>query len=130
MKLIRLALGVCLLTATLSAQATMVTYILSDHLDGALYDGFSTSGAYGPYGLRYDAIDPPSGNGPTFSVGDNLGGNGGLLLLTWDDANLAAGATISGSVFENRSVPGQRYRDNGSASSTATCRLCTLTIKG
>lgn len=101
MKLVKLALGVFLLTAALSAQATVVTYVLGDHLDGALYDGFSTTGAFGPYGLRYDAIDPPNGDGPTFSVGDNLGGNGGLLLLSWDDANLAGGATISGSVYRN-----------------------------
>lgn len=101
MKLLRLALGVFLFTAALSAQASVVTYILNDHLDGALYDGSSTTGAFGPYGLRYDAINPPNGAGPTFSVGDGLGGNGGLLLLTWDDANLAAGATISGSVYHN-----------------------------
>lgn len=101
MKLIRIALGVFLSIAALSAQATTVTYILGDHEDGALYDGFSASGATGPYGLRFDAIDPPNGNGPTFSVGNNLGGNGGLLLLSWDDANLAAGATISGSMYRN-----------------------------
>lgn len=101
MMLIRLALGIFLSIAALSAHATTVTYILGDHEDGALYDGFSTSGAAGPYGMRYDAIDPPNGNGPTFSVGTNLGGNGGLLTLSWDDANLGAGATISGTIYRN-----------------------------
>lgn len=89
----------------MSAQAATVTYILGDHEDGALYDG-STSGPNGPYGLRLDSFTPPAGPGPTFSVGDNLGGNGGVVELTWDDANLAAGATISGTLYQN---------DNGSS---------------
>ena len=85
----------------MSAQAATVSYILGDHEDGALYDGVSTSGPAGPYGLRYDDIDPPNGNGPTFSVGDNLGGLGGVVKLTWDDANLAGGATLSGTMYRN-----------------------------
>ena len=104
MKLAKLVIGLFLLGAALPAFSKTVTYILGDHEDGALYDDVSTSGPSGPYGLRYDAIDPPNGNGPTFSVGDNLGGLGGLVTLTWDDANLAAGATISGSMSRNDTV--------------------------
>ncbi len=101
MKSLRIALGLFLAIAAVPALAAPVTYILGDHPAGALYDGSSTSGPSGPYGLRYDYLYPPPGDGPTFSVGDNLGGFGGLVVLSWDDANLAAGATISGEMYRN-----------------------------
>jgi len=97
----RISLLALLAALAMPVQAATVSYILGDHEDGALYDGVSTSGAAGPYGLRYDTIDPPNGNGPTFSVGDNLGGNGGIVKLSWDDANLAAGADLIGSMYRN-----------------------------
>ena len=94
MKAFRLGIALILSLAAVPALAAPVAYFLGDHLDGSLYTG-ATSGTGGPYGMRIDAIDPPAGNGPTFSVGDNLGGNGGVVTLSWDDANLAAGAVIS-----------------------------------
>ena len=90
----------CLLISAIclspSAFAAIVTFQLGDHPDAALYQSDPTS----PYGLRYDAA-PPAGSGPTFSVGTNLGGLGGAVYLTWDDANLAAGATLSGTLERN-----------------------------
>ncbi|NND37898.1 MAG: hypothetical protein HKN81_12270 [Gammaproteobacteria bacterium] len=79
-----------------------MSYVLGDHLGGDLYDGSSTSGAGGPYGLRFDDFTPPAGDGPTYSVGGNLGGLGGLTTLSWDDANVAAGAVISGTMWNNQ----------------------------
>ena len=101
MKLVRVIVGAFLIGAAVPAISAPVIYLLGDHPDGALYDGVSTSGSAGPYGLRYDVIDPPAGAGPTFSMGSNLGGFGGNTTLEWDDANLAAGALLSGTMYRN-----------------------------
>ncbi len=89
-------LGAILSAMCIPAFAIPVTYLLGDHPDAALYQSDPTS----PYGLRFDAAPPP-GNGPTFSVGTNLGGLGGPVTLMWDPANLAGGATISGTIERN-----------------------------
>ncbi|MFW2403639.1 MAG: hypothetical protein ACN4GT_02655 [Gammaproteobacteria bacterium] len=94
---LKIVLGALLLSVVMPLQAATVAYILGDHEDASLYNG----GSGDPYGLRFDDFDPPSGNGPTFSVGDNLGGLGGLTTLSWDDANLAAGAVIAGTIWNN-----------------------------
>ena len=79
-----------------SASAAVVTFLLGDHPDAQLFQSDPLS----PYGLRLDN-EEPAGVGPTFSVGSNLGGLGGPTLLTFDDADLSAGATISGSLERN-----------------------------
>jgi hypothetical protein len=84
-----------LLGFTGTLHAATVTYILGDHPDASLYQGNPND----PYGLRYDAADPP-GDGPTFSVGTNLGGLGGPVTLSWDDS-LAGVATLSGTLERN-----------------------------
>jgi len=84
-----------------AALATPITHLLGDHPDAALWDDISADGPNGPYGLRYDNIDPPDGIGPTFSVGSNLGGFGGALTLTWDPLNLGAGAQMVGTIYRN-----------------------------
>lgn len=78
------------------ATAATVTFSLGDHPDSGLFQGDPTS----PYGLRVDE-QPPGGNGPTFSVGTNLGGLGGPMTISWDPTNLAAGATITGTMERN-----------------------------
>lgn len=60
-------------------------YFLLDHPNGALSSD---------YGLRLDILDPPSGNGPTFST--TLGG--ARVTLSWDGSGTA---TISGTIFNN-----------------------------
>ena len=84
-----------------AALATPITHVLGDHPDAALWDHSATDGPAGPYGLRHDDLDDPNVNGPTFSVGSNLGGNGGVLTLTWDPLNLAAGAQMVGTIYRN-----------------------------
>ncbi len=96
MKRLIFALGALITFVAIPALAAPVTFILGDHPDAALYQSDPTS----PYGLRVDSAPPP-GSGPTFSVGTNLGGLGGLMTLTWDPANLAAGATITGTMERN-----------------------------
>lgn len=87
------------LTAVLmsfSASAAIVTFQLGDHPDGALYQSDPSS----PYGLRLDD-QPPAGAGPTFSVGTNLGGLGGPVTLTYDDADASVDAVIAGTLERN-----------------------------
>lgn len=98
MKRLIIAIGVLLGAPAMPLHAATVTYILGDHEDAALYAG----GAGDPYGLRYDDFTPPAGDGPTFSVAGNLGGSGGVTTLSWDDLNLAAGALISGTMWNNQ----------------------------
>ncbi len=95
-KRLTFALGALLIFTALPALAAPVTYVFGDHPDAALFQSDPSS----PYGLRVDDAAPP-GNGPTFSVGTNLGGLGGPVTLTWDPADLAAGATISGTLERN-----------------------------
>ena len=97
---LKVALGAILLTLCFSSHAALVTYILGDHENALLYKAPATSGDDGPYGLRVDAIDPPNGTGPTFSVGDNLGGFGGQVLLSWND-DFTGNAVISGTLYRN-----------------------------
>jgi len=96
MKQLKFVLGGWLVLLALPVVAAPVSFVLGDHPDAALYQSDATS----PYGLRFDAA-LPSGAGPTFSVGTNLGGLGGLTTITWDPLNLAAGATISGTLERN-----------------------------
>ena len=96
MKRLKIALGVLLVALALPVHAATVTFTLGDHPDAALFQTDPTS----PYGLRVDDAPPP-GVGPTFSVGTNLGGLGGLTTISWDPLDLAAGATISGTLERN-----------------------------
>ena len=98
---LKFALGAVFLGLSFSSHAALVTYILGDHPDGSLYIAPNISGPNGPYGIRIDDIDPPNGDGPTFSVGSNLGGSGGLVTLTWDPMDLSVDALINGSVYRN-----------------------------
>lgn len=93
MRRLTLALGALIILAVLPAHAAIVTYQLGDHLNAAGYISDPTS----PYGLR---VDSATGS-PTFSVDTNLGGAGGLTTISWDPANLAAGATITGTMERN-----------------------------
>ena len=65
-----------------------VAYRLLDHPDGAL------TATEGPYGLRVDALMPPPGTGPTFSVENS----GASATLFWDGGTTA---TISGTLYNN-----------------------------
>ena len=96
MKHLKFALAALLISTAMPVSAATVIYLLGDHLDAALFQSDPLS----PYGLRFDAA-PPSGNGPTFSVGTNLGGLGGATTIMWDPLNLAAGASISGTLERN-----------------------------
>lgn len=90
MKKFVFAICALLLAGAPSAFAAPVSFVLGDHPDGALYNGTDN-----PYGLRYDDTDS------IYSVGDNLAGSvGGPVILTFDPMNLAAGATISGTVVD------------------------------
>lgn len=80
---------VAMMTIAMSAFADAVTpgiYRLLDHPDGAISPP--------PYGLRVDFLDPPPGQGPTFST--ELGG--AAVYLTWDGGTTA---TISGTLYNN-----------------------------
>ncbi|MFK8031934.1 MAG: VPLPA-CTERM sorting domain-containing protein [Gammaproteobacteria bacterium] len=92
MKTIKIMLASFLLAITSTAFAASLTFEIGNHADGALYDG-STN----PYGLRLDDL------GQTFTVGDNLPGafTGASLTLTFDPADLAAGAVLTGTVIDN-----------------------------
>ncbi len=82
-----LGLAATLLIAS-QAHATAIVpgdYFLLDHPDSALP---------APYGLRLDVLDPPVGNGPTFST--EVGG--ARVVLSWDGSGTA---TISGTVYNN-----------------------------
>ena len=70
MRYFKAAFAALLFVLAMPANAAFQIYALFDHPDAALWDGTTTAGngAAGPYGLRVDAIDPPSGPGPTFSV--------------------------------------------------------------
>lgn len=91
MKQHKLALGALLIFMALPALAAPVTYVFGDHPDAALFSN------HDPYGVRVDSAP----GAPTFSVGTNLSGLGGPVTLTWDPADLAAGASISGTVERN-----------------------------
>ena len=84
-----------------ASHAALVTYQMGDHPDSSLYNSPNTGGPNGPYGLRGDALLPPAGNGPTFSVGDNLGGAGGVVTLTFDNADDTVDATLQGTLVNN-----------------------------
>lgn len=90
MKRLNFALGGMLISLASNVMAAPVAFTLGDHLDAAL---FKAGGE--PYGVRIDDAPPP-GNGPTFSVGTNLGGGGGPVTLTWDPMDLSVDAVISG----------------------------------
>ena len=78
------------------ANAATVVFQMGDHPDAALYKQNNDN----PYGLRLD-----SQSDTTFSVSTNLGGLGGQgdpVTLSWDTANLAAGALLSGRVENNQ----------------------------
>ena len=67
-----------------------------------MYTAPATSGCSGPYGLRMDNKPDNCGSGndgPTFSVGDDLDGLGGPVFLSWNDADLSAGALLSGPMY-------------------------------
>lgn len=86
------ALAALMLAVT--ASAAPVVFTLHDHPDGALYNGTPSTA----YGLRTDN----NSGGVTFSVSPLLGGNRGQSVgITWDPANLAAGATIFGTAVRN-----------------------------
>ncbi len=72
----------------LAATLTPGAYQLLDHPDGSVVS------SQGPYGLRLDALSPPTGVGPTFSVETN----NAYVTLLWDGGNTA---TISGSIWNN-----------------------------
>jgi len=75
-----------------ATQAAPVFFLLGDHPGGLLYDDTDPDTAYG---LRLDHLDA------TYSAGNNLGGNGGPLYLTYDPDDLAAGARIFGTIDRN-----------------------------
>ena len=91
------------------AQAGVITYILSDHPNAALFNSndpccnrfladVPLSGKGGPYGLRVDWLndEPQTQNqGPTFSVSSG----GALVNLDWDDGTNTM--TIYGQVRHN-----------------------------
>jgi len=84
-----LAVGIMFVPAT---QAAPMFFLLGDHPDGREYDGSSDTA----YGLRYDQ------QGALYSVGGNLGGEGGPLVLEYDPVALTA--EIRG--FIDRYYPG------------------------
>jgi len=94
MKRLIFALGALVTFLAAPAMAAPVTFILGDHPDAGLFQ----SNPDDPYGLR---VDSAPGGGATFSVGTNFGGLGGLVTLTWDPMDLAAGATITGTMERN-----------------------------
>ena len=82
-----------------SAIVPGTTWVLFDHPDAAL----TNDPGFGPYGLRGDFLDPPSGKGPVFSVScencDGLGvGNDAFVTLVW---NLDNSVVISGTIWNN-----------------------------
>ncbi len=92
MKLVRAFLAVTLMAFSAATFASSMTFEIGNHGDGSIYDG-STN----PYGLRLDDT------GQTFTVGDNLPGafTGAALTLTFDPADLAAGAILAGVIIDN-----------------------------
>ncbi len=76
-------------------------YQLFDHPDAYLFRTDNhccddpDTGEAGPYGLRYDAIDPPHGRGPTYSVNNG----GAFVTLTWLGGT--SNAVIEGNVWRN-----------------------------
>ncbi len=92
MKTIKICLTAMLIAFSTATFASPISFLIGNHSDGGLYDG-STN----PYGLRLDDTDQ------TFTVGDNLTGSfvGASLSLTFDPANLAAGAILTGSIIDN-----------------------------
>ncbi|MFK8031935.1 MAG: VPLPA-CTERM sorting domain-containing protein [Gammaproteobacteria bacterium] len=92
MKNFKFCLAAILLTFSSAAFASSVTFDLGNHEAGGLYDG-STN----PYGLRLDDTDQ------TFTVGDNLPGtySGAEATITFDPADLAAGAVLVGTIIDN-----------------------------
>ncbi len=92
MKTIRICLAAMLVAFSAATFASSMSFTIGNHGDGAIYDG-STN----PYGLRLDDT------GQTFTVGDNLPGafTGASLMLSFDPANLAAGAVLSGTIIDN-----------------------------
>ena len=80
-----------------SAIVPGTTWVLFDHPDAAL----TNDPGFGPYGLRGDFLDPPSGKGPVFSVScvdcDGLGNNASVTLVY----NLDLTVVISGTIWDN-----------------------------
>ncbi len=92
MKRFQTYLAVVLLAFSTASFATSMSFTLGNHGDGAIYDGVTN-----PYGLRLDDT------GQTFTVGDNLPGafTGASLELSFDPADLAAGALLTGVIIDN-----------------------------
>ena len=97
-------------TLAVPSQAGVITYILSDHPNAALFNSndpccnqyladVPLPGKGGPYGLRVDWLDvepETQDQGPTFSVSSG----GALVNLDWDDAGPGT-MTIYGQVRHN-----------------------------
>ena len=83
-------LFILLILSVSAANAAIVEnqqYFLLDHPDGNLV------ASQGPYGLRIDALAPPVGAGPTFSVETN----GASAILEWTGTT----ASITGTLWNN-----------------------------
>jgi|GEM_PF-2887965 len=81
--------AVCL--ASTAASAAPVYFSLGDH----------PAAGSSRWGLLLSYEDESLGLGPQtrFSAGDNRGGGGGPLYLTWDDEDPDAGASMFGQIF-------------------------------
>ncbi len=92
MRNFKLCVAALLLAFTTATSAASISYTLGNHSEAGQYDG-----ATNPYGLRLDDT------GQTFTVGDNLPGTyaGAAVTLTYDPTDLATGAVLTGSMFEN-----------------------------